>query len=46
MAVRSREAQGEEYDQLWTNAVIRHPDYSHYKEMTSRHIPIIVFEPL
>jgi deazaflavin-dependent oxidoreductase (nitroreductase family) len=46
IAVRSREAEGEEYNQLWTDAVNRHPDYMHYKEMTSRHIPIIVFEPV
>jgi deazaflavin-dependent oxidoreductase (nitroreductase family) len=46
LAVRSREVQGAEYDQLWANAVAHHPDYLHYKEMTSRHIPIIVFEPI
>jgi len=45
LAVRAREAQGEEYDRLWLNAVAHHPDYMHYKEMTTRHIPIVVFEP-
>lgn len=46
IAVRAREAEGEEYERLWVNAVNHHPDYMHYKEMTSRHIPIIVFEPV
>jgi deazaflavin-dependent oxidoreductase (nitroreductase family) len=45
IAVRAREAVGAEYEQLWQNAVNHHPDYLHYKEMTSRHIPIIVFDP-
>ncbi len=43
--VKAREATGEEYDRLWNNAVNHHPDYLHYKQMTSRHIPIVVFEP-
>jgi len=42
--VRAREAVGEEYDRLWQNAVNRHEDYLRYKEMTARHIPIIVFD--
>jgi F420H(2)-dependent quinone reductase len=42
--VQAREAVGEDYDKLWENAVERHPDYLHYKEMTSRHIPIVVFD--
>lgn len=44
LPVLSREAEGEEYDRLWAIAVSRHPDYLHYKEMTARHIPIVVFE--
>jgi deazaflavin-dependent oxidoreductase (nitroreductase family) len=46
LKVEAREAIGEEYEQLWANAVNHHPDYNHYKEMTSRHIPIIVFDPV
>jgi deazaflavin-dependent oxidoreductase (nitroreductase family) len=46
LLVHSREAEGEEYDRLWANAVEHHPNYLHYKEMTSRHIPIMVFEPI
>jgi deazaflavin-dependent oxidoreductase (nitroreductase family) len=44
LAVRAREVEGQEYERLWENAISHHPDYLHYKEMTSRHIPIIVFE--
>jgi F420H(2)-dependent quinone reductase len=44
LAVRSREAEGDEYERLWAIAVSRHPDYLHYKEMASRHIPIMVFD--
>ena len=46
LRVQAREAYDEEYEQLWQNAIAHHPDYNHYKEMTSRHIPIIVFEKL
>jgi F420H(2)-dependent quinone reductase len=44
LPVLSREAEGDEYDRLWAIAVNRHHDYLHYKEMTARHIPIMVFE--
>lgn len=44
--VQSREAQGEEYDRLWKFATQKHPPYLNYQKMTTRHIPIIVFEPL
>jgi F420H(2)-dependent quinone reductase len=46
LAMLAREADGDEYDKLWSIAVSRHPDYLHYKEMTTRHIPIMVFEPV
>lgn len=42
----SHEAQGEEYTRLWKFATERHPPYLHYQEMTSRHIPIMVFQPI
>ena len=45
LSVKAREVTGKEYDRLWENAVHHHPDYLHYKEMTARHIPIVVFEP-
>ncbi len=43
--VVAREAQGEEYDRLWKFATERHPPYLGYQKMTTRHIPIMVFEP-
>lgn len=44
--VKSRVAQNAEYDLLWQYAVKHHPPYQHYQEMTTRHIPIMVMEPL
>ncbi len=44
--VGSREAQGEEYARLWKFATERHPPYSRYQAMTSRQIPIVVFQPI
>lgn len=46
IAVLAREAAGEEYETLWQNAVSHHPPYNKYKDQASRHIPIIVFEPV
>jgi F420H(2)-dependent quinone reductase len=46
ISVLAREVTGAEYDRLWQNAVNHHHDYLHYKEMTPRHIPIIVFDPI
>jgi len=42
---RAYEAEGEEYARLWKFATERHPPYLRYQEMTSRRIPIVVFEP-
>jgi deazaflavin-dependent oxidoreductase (nitroreductase family) len=42
--VQSREAMGEEYDRLWKFATEKHPPYLNYQKMTTRHIPIMVFE--
>jgi F420H(2)-dependent quinone reductase len=44
--VTAHEAQGEEYDRLWKFATERHPPYLAYQKMTTRHIPIMVFEPV
>lgn len=44
--VKSHDAQGDEYDRLWKFATERHTPYLHYQEMTSRRIPIVVFEPI
>ena len=43
--VEAEQAQGVEYDRLWSYATEHHPPYLHYKEMTNRHIPIIVLKP-
>jgi deazaflavin-dependent oxidoreductase (nitroreductase family) len=42
--VVGQEAQGEEYHHLWKFATERNPPYLKYQQMTTRHIPIMVFE--
>jgi deazaflavin-dependent oxidoreductase (nitroreductase family) len=42
--VVAREAEGEEYNHLWKFATERHPPYLKYQQMTTRYIPIMVFE--
>ena len=42
--VESHDAQGDEYAQLWKFATEKHPPYLNYQKMTSRHIPIVVFQ--
>jgi deazaflavin-dependent oxidoreductase (nitroreductase family) len=44
--VVAHSAEGLQYDQLWEYAVQRHPPYLHYKEMTRRHIPIMILKPV
>ena len=44
--IESRPAEGAAYDNLWRFAVDHHPAYLHYKEMTTRHIPIVVLTPV
>jgi deazaflavin-dependent oxidoreductase (nitroreductase family) len=44
--VEAHQAEGPEYERLWDYAVEHHPPYQHYKEMTSRHIPIMVLIPV
>jgi len=43
--VVARQVGGLEYDRLWKYAIEHHPPYLHYKEMTRRHIPILVLQP-
>jgi len=40
----AHEAQGEEYNHLWKFAAKRHPPYLEYQKMTSRRIPLMIFE--
>jgi deazaflavin-dependent oxidoreductase (nitroreductase family) len=44
--VLAREAQGEEYNLLWKFVTESHPPYLDYQKMTTRHIPIMVFEQI
>jgi len=44
--VEARAAQGDEYARLWKFATERHPPYLNYQKMTSRHIPIVMFQPI
>jgi hypothetical protein len=43
--VRAREAQGEERERLWRDAVSLNPDYDEYARRTDRRIPVVVLEP-
>lgn len=43
-AIRAREAEGEEYARLWQYVTRRHPPYLRYQRMTTRRIPIMIFE--
>ena len=44
IAVRARQAEGEEEDQLWVQLVEAYAPYSGYRERTSRHLPVVVLE--
>jgi len=44
LQVVAYEAQGDEYARLWEYATKQHPPYVNYQKMTTRHIPIVVFE--
>ncbi len=44
--VEAAVAVGPDYDRLWAYAIERHPPYLRYKEMTQRHLPIIILRPL
>jgi deazaflavin-dependent oxidoreductase (nitroreductase family) len=39
-------AEGEEYTRLWRYVTKKHPPYLEYQKMTSRLIPIVVFQPI
>jgi F420H(2)-dependent quinone reductase len=44
--VKAREAQGDEYTNLWKYATGEHPPYLDYQKMTTRRIPIVVLESI
>lgn len=43
--VNSRFAEGEEYTRLWDYVTKKHAPYLDYQKMTSRKLPIAIFEP-
>ena len=45
LAVRAREAHGEERERLWRDAVRANADYDEYAKRTDRRIPVVVLEP-
>ncbi|MFN8412741.1 MAG: nitroreductase/quinone reductase family protein [Anaerolineales bacterium] len=44
--VNARFAEGEEYVRLWEYLSKKHPPYAEYQKMTTRKIPIAIFEPI
>ena len=46
IAVRAREASGEERDRLWLEFVSMYPGYMGYEQRTDRRFPIAVLEPI
>ena len=42
--VRSREVEGPERDRLWEQLVMAYNDYTTYREVTDRTIPVLVLE--
>jgi deazaflavin-dependent oxidoreductase (nitroreductase family) len=44
--VMAHEAQEPEYARLWQYAIDHHPPYLKYQKMTTRKIPIMIFEPV
>lgn len=45
IAVRAREARGEERAKLWERVAAVQPDYREYEGRTDREIPVVVLEP-
>lgn len=43
-AANARDAEGEEYDRLWTQMAGLWPDYDAYRKRTDRQIPIVVLD--
>lgn len=44
IAVRAREAEGDERQRLWAEVVTVNPDYAEYQQRTQRRIPVVVLE--
>ena len=46
IAVRAREAHGEEHARIWARVVAAQPDYREYEGRTARAIPVVLLEPV
>jgi F420H(2)-dependent quinone reductase len=46
LAVRSRQATGDERARLWAAITARFPAYGRYERKTTRPIPVVILEPL
>jgi deazaflavin-dependent oxidoreductase (nitroreductase family) len=46
VAVRAREARGEERARLWERVVAVQPDYRQYEGRTQREIPVVILVPV
>ena len=46
LEVTAREAQGEEYEQIWKQQKDAVPMFAEYERMTSRRIPVIILEQI
>jgi deazaflavin-dependent oxidoreductase (nitroreductase family) len=44
IALRAREAEGDERQRLWAEVVTVNPDYAEYQQRTERRIPVVVLE--
>jgi deazaflavin-dependent oxidoreductase (nitroreductase family) len=44
IAVRAREAEGGEREQIWSAVVAQVPEYDEYRARTARRIPVVVLE--
>ncbi len=45
IAVRARDAEGAEREEIWSKLVAESPDYEQYRERTGRRIPVVVLTP-
>lgn len=45
IAVRARDAEGEERERIWARLLEHSPDYAEVAQRTTRHIPVVVLEP-
>jgi deazaflavin-dependent oxidoreductase (nitroreductase family) len=46
IAVRARECEGQEREQIWDAHKARHPHFARLERRTSRRIPVLMLEPI